>query len=223
MIYFIAVERISYFNINYKSWKPQAWESAPHANHGHKKVAKLRHATSLKPIAMAPILRGLVPRATGLRSTTAPPLYRPQHLPRALSSRSHSRLSTPPPKVFPGHHHHPSCPIGTNQQRSLSSTRSAYAEPTEPTSSSALSALPVCCPGCGAYAQIVDPDELGYYSEGRRRKFSIEREKDPENLEQDAETTDELRIEGELAAGTIEKALRDAEEKGKKAPPPKRT
>lgn len=175
---------------------------------------------------MAPFPRVLGTRVIRLRNPIAPPLYRPQHLPRALSSRSHPRLSTPPPKVFPGHHHHhhyhPSCPIGTNQQRCLSSTGSAYAEPTEPPSSSALSALPVCCPGCGAYAQIVDPEELGYYSEGRRRKFSIEREQKPENLEQGAEATDELRIEGEVAAGTIEKALRDAEEKGKRAPPPKR-
>lgn len=174
---------------------------------------------------MVPFFRGLGSRVIRLRNPIAPPLYRPQHLPRALSSRSHPRLSTPPPKVFPGHHHlhHPSCPIGTNQQRCLSSTGSAYAEPTEPPSSSALSALPVCCPGCGAYAQIVDPEELGYYSEGRRRKFNIERGQKPENLEQGAEATDELRIEGEVAAGTIEKALRDAEEKGKRAPPPKRT
>lgn len=166
---------------------------------------------------MAPCLRGLVSRATRLRNTVAPPLYRPQHLPRVLSS-----CLPPPTKAFPGHHR-PSCPISTNQRRNLSSTSSACAEPAESTSPSVLSALPICCPGCGAYAQTVDPDELGYYSEGRRRKFGVERGHNPKILEQDAELTDELKLEGEAAAEAIEKILRDAEEEGKKAPPPKCT
>lgn len=29
--------------------------------------------------------------------------------------------------------------------------------------------LPICCPGCGAYAQTTDPNEPGYYSKARKR------------------------------------------------------
>jgi hypothetical protein len=29
--------------------------------------------------------------------------------------------------------------------------------------------LPICCPGCGAYAQTIDPSEPGYYSKTRKR------------------------------------------------------
>jgi hypothetical protein len=32
-----------------------------------------------------------------------------------------------------------------------------------------LDLLPVCCPGCGAYAQIFDPNKPGYYSRSRKK------------------------------------------------------
>lgn len=86
----------------------------------------------------------------------------------------------------------------------------------------ALDALPICCPGCGAYAQTVEPNELGYYSEGRRRKFSSEEQHKPDTEEQEVDNPDELKDEGEVAAETIEKALRVAEKNEGKAPRPKR-
>ena len=30
-------------------------------------------------------------------------------------------------------------------------------------------ALPICCPGCGAYTQTIEPDRPGYYSESRKQ------------------------------------------------------
>lgn len=180
--------------------------------------------TSFIPIAMAPYIRGLVSRATRLRSTIVPRLYKHQHLPRTLSSWSlFSPLS---PKGSSGHHHHHhrqlSCLIGTQQQRNISSTGPAVEEPTESTSALALDALPVCCPGCGAYAQTVEPTELGYYSESRRRKFSVERQQKPDTEEQEVDNPDESKDEGEVAAETIENALRVAEKNEGKAPRPKR-
>lgn len=173
---------------------------------------------------MAPYIRGLVSRATRLRSTIVPRLYKHQHLPRTLSSWSlFSPLS---PKGSSGHHHHHhrqlSCLIGTQQQRNISSTGPAVEERTESTSALALDALPVCCPGCGAYAQTVEPTELGYYSESRRRKFSVEGQQKPDTEEQEVDNSDELKNEGEVAAETIEKALRVAEKNEGKAPRPKR-
>jgi hypothetical protein len=32
-----------------------------------------------------------------------------------------------------------------------------------------LDILPVCCPGCGAYAHTSDPNEPGYYSRSRKK------------------------------------------------------
>jgi hypothetical protein len=29
--------------------------------------------------------------------------------------------------------------------------------------------LPVCCPGCGAFSQTVEPDEPGYYNTSRKQ------------------------------------------------------
>ena len=176
--------------------------------------------TSFIPIAMAPYINGLVSRATRLRSTTVPRLYRPRYLPRTIPLWPlFSRLS---PNSSGRHHHQLTCPIGSQQKRNLSYTSPAYEESTESTSPVALDALPICCPGCGAYAQTVEPNELGYYSEGRRRKFSSEEQHKPDTEEQEVDNPDELKDEGEVAAETIEKALRVAEKNEGKAPRPKR-
>lgn len=39
--------------------------------------------------------------------------------------------------------------------------------------------LPVCCPGCGAFSQTVEPDEPGYYGASRKqtRKLLVSRQK----------------------------------------------
>lgn len=84
-----------------------------------------------------------------------------------------------------------------------------------------MNTIPICCPGCGAYAQTIDPGELGFYGEGRRRKFA-KGQSAPKEEDKDAGNTEELKTEGEAAAERIEKVLRDAEEKGYTRPAPKR-
>lgn len=157
----------------------------------------------LKHRTMAPCLRGIASRAVKLCHITPTPLYRTRLLPRVLPSRS---LFSP--KSFPVH--------STIGQRNFSSTIQPCANLDTVTNT-----LPICCPGCGAYAQTIEPDELGYYGEGRRRKF-VKGQPAPKEGEKDAENTDELKTEGEAAAERIEKVLRDAEEKGYTRPAPKR-
>jgi hypothetical protein len=33
-----------------------------------------------------------------------------------------------------------------------------------------MDVLPVCCPGCGAFSQVIDPDQPGYYSKSRKSR-----------------------------------------------------
>lgn len=33
--------------------------------------------------------------------------------------------------------------------------------------------LPICCPGCGAYSQTIDPNEPGYYSKTRKKTRKV--------------------------------------------------
>lgn len=170
---------------------------------------------------MALYISGLVSRATRLRIPAVHRLCRPQRLPRVLPF---SQLSPKGPgrHYYHLHHHRLTCPIIAQQQRKFSSTRPACEESTESTSPVALDALPICCPGCGAYTQTIEPDELGYYSESRRRKFSAEGQQKPAPGEQEVDNPDGLKDEGEVAAETIEKALRIAERNEGKAPLPKR-
>lgn len=186
---------------------------------------------------MAPCLRGMVSRAIRLRHIPPTLLHRSQLPPRALSSRSLFSPPPPSPQVFP-RHSFGGRPIGTNQRRELSSTALVCASATDPVTS----VLPVCCPGCGAYAQTVDSNELGYYGKHRLNKLAKgqripevgdEDAQDTEDLtaeaqqssevnNKDAETIENLKTEGEAAAETIEQVLRDSKEKDK-PPRPKRT
>lgn len=153
---------------------------------------------------MAPCLRGIASMAVKLRHITPTPLYQTRLLPRVLPSQS---LFSP--KSFSGH-------STINQRRNFSSNIQPYANIDTVTNT-----LPICCPGCGAYAQTIEPDELGFYGEGRRRKFA-KGQPAPKEGEKNADNTDELKTEGEAAAERIEKVLRDAEEKGYTRPAPKR-
>lgn len=186
---------------------------------------------------MAPCLRGMVSRAIRLRHIPPTLLHRSQLPPRALSARSLFSPPPPSPQVFPSHSFG-GRPIGTNQCRGLSSTVRACANATDP----ATSILPVCCPGCGAYAQTVDSNELGYYGKHRLNKLAkgqripdvedenvgntedptAEAQQPSDVNNEDAETIGNLRTEGEAAAETIEQVLRDSKEKDK-PPRPKRT
>jgi hypothetical protein len=40
------------------------------------------------------------------------------------------------------------------------------------------SLLPICCPGCGAYTQTVDPNEPGYYSKTGRKTRKLRNRND---------------------------------------------
>ena len=185
---------------------------------------------------MAPCLRGMVSRAIRLRHIPPTLLHRSQLPPRALSSRSLFSPPPPSPQVFP-RHSFGGRPIGTNQRRELSSTALVCASATDPVTS----VLPVCCPGCGAYAQTVDSNELGYYGKHRLNKLAkgqripevgdedaqdedltAEAQQSSEVNNKDAETIENLKTEGEAAAETIEQVLRDSKEKDK-PPRPKRT
>lgn len=53
-----------------------------------------------------------------------------------------------------------------NQCRNFSVTHSRHAEAL---ADSATDALPVCCPGCGAFSQIVEANEPGYYDPSRKQ------------------------------------------------------
>lgn len=164
---------------------------------------------------MAPCLRGMVSRAIKIRHIAPRFPYRPRHLSWASSIVPLRSLFSPPKAFFPGHS------LGTRQLRSFTSSIQPCADSIEP----AASALPLCCPGCGAYTQTIDPNELGYYSENRRRKLDTTTEKQHEVQQvlggdgnENAENGEkvDLKAKGEAAAETIEKTLRGSGEKEEK-------
>ncbi|KAL1998672.1 hypothetical protein VTN02DRAFT_5765 [Thermoascus thermophilus] len=53
--------------------------------------------------------------------------------------------------------------------RSRLETSSTAVEPPQESQEAPLDILPICCPGCGAYAQTIDPNEPGYYSKTRKK------------------------------------------------------
>lgn len=140
---------------------------------------------------------------------------------------SRPRLARP----ITSHSSNPAPPSSRRQQRNFSSTSRLASESTEPTpestepvseptdpiseSTEAIeSTLPVCCPGCGAYSQTVDPNEPGYYSKARKltRKRLAETKRVLEGNEKDNKVQNEnseeeenqaLRTEGENAAREI--------------------
>lgn len=73
--------------------------------------------------------------------------------------------------------------------------------------------LPVCCPGCGAFSQTIEPDEPGYYGASRKqtRKLLASRKDAIE------ETTTKLGAEG---VSTEQTGVEGADEKETAAPRP---
>jgi hypothetical protein len=110
------------------------------------------------------------------------------------------------------------------------------------------SALPLCCPGCGAFSQTVDPNEAGYYSKTRKQtrkrlaemnraedgdgggegevaeegqKESAKLETKGENLTRDIQQLMAAEKENEEKGGG--KKATEEKEDGKKAPQPSST
>ena len=92
----------------------------------------------------------------------------PRPLPQGLPSRSFSSRPQSFPKLSFDL-------LPFKQQRSLSSTAPSHTNPSIRTED----ILPICCPGCGAYSQTVEPEEAGYYGRTRKqtRKFLSEARK----------------------------------------------
>jgi hypothetical protein len=136
-------------------------------------------------IIMSSALRRMNPRALWKfprPCQQAQRFFRSQHAPSRLRREIVSRLA----------------PLSTVQLRRQSTSASNPVSSTEP----AQAILPLCCPGCGAYSQTVEPNEPGFYSKTRKqtRKLLLEAQKEPlkESATQDA-------------VSTIQKAVEEAE------------
>ncbi|KAF7591384.1 hypothetical protein BBP40_001610 [Aspergillus hancockii] len=101
--------------------------------------------------------------------------------------------------------------INKTQLRNLSSAIPLLAKPSELVGSS----LPICCPGCGAYAQTVEAGEPGYYSKTRKqtRKDSSETEHTTEVQGRETVEPRDSKTEGEKAANTIRQLIKESEDK----------
>ncbi|KAB8229728.1 uncharacterized protein BDW43DRAFT_287362 [Aspergillus alliaceus] len=98
--------------------------------------------------------------------------------------------------------------INETQQRHLSSSPPLRVPPLE----AIAGALPfTCCPGCGAYAQVVDPDQAGYYSKTRKAtwKFFKEAERQLEEAKRESEEPKRELEEAEQESGEEESYLTD--------------
>lgn len=99
-------------------------------------------------------------------------------------------------------------PLSKNQLRNSSTDASEVA--TSPGNLKA--ALPTCCPGCGAYAQTVEPNEPGYYGKTRKqtkrkpRKAQNQISKEP-TWEEAASALDEASEEMESAPKPLRRYL----------------
>lgn len=123
--------------------------------------------------AMLPCARGAISRA--LRLDALRSISRP--CARRFSRAIYTQISTPPLVT------NSSISVGRARvpRRNLSTT---LAQQQEPVSEELASVLPVCCPGCGAFSQTIEPNEPGYYSLGRKqtrqllvsKKDAVERE-----------------------------------------------
>lgn len=133
---------------------------------------------------------------------------------RQISSRRPVRtvqlpLRSPPRKLFAHAELFRNCPRSQlsngSQLRNLSTTTQSFPEP----SRSVEDVLPVCCPGCGAYAQTVEPNEPGYYGKTRKhvRKLISESQRAANDKPGGAEEASDLRSEAEKAASTILKLV----------------
>lgn len=97
-------------------------------------------------------------------------------------------------------------PLSKNQLRNSSTDASEVAKSPE----SLKAVLPTCCPGCGAYAQTVEPNEPGYY--GKTRKQTKKKPRKAQNLkeptmEEAANALDEATEEIESAPKPLRRYL----------------
>ncbi|KAL5334751.1 hypothetical protein BJX70DRAFT_349474 [Aspergillus crustosus] len=67
--------------------------------------------------------------------------------------------------------------LSTTQTRSCSTTPSEATKAPDPVQA----IIPICCPGCGAYSQTVEPNEAGYYGKPRKQTRKLLSEAQYEN------------------------------------------
>jgi hypothetical protein len=128
---------------------------------------------------------------------------------RRLALTLRLSLLSPPRKLFSraklSGNRHPSQLLARSQLRNLSTATQSCPEPSKPVED----VLPVCCPGCGAYAQTVEPNEPGYYGKTRKhvRKLISEPQRAANDRPGGGEEETDLRSEAEKAASTILKLV----------------
>ena len=164
-----------------------------------RKLFEDRNVTLMSTCRGCLVLRAFRPRYTPSQS-----LYGYRRFFTARCSRSLPAASTV------SHHWNRTPPGNLRQPRNFSSTTRLGAEPTE----IIHSALPVCCPGCGAYSQTVDPNQPGYYSKTRketRKRIAQTKRLLEEKVEEGEETVD-LKTEAENAAREIQELTTPSED-----------
>ncbi|KAE8373799.1 hypothetical protein BDV26DRAFT_271270 [Aspergillus bertholletiae] len=153
---------------------------------------------------MSPYLGRIIPRTPRLKYVAPQSPCQLQQLPRAQFARSFFQQ----PRVLPIRNANST--INEPQRRLLSSGPLLYAKSSELTGR----ILPVCCPGCGAYAQTIEPGEPGYYSKTRKQTRKLLSETEQATSVQDGETGEvsDLKTEGERAASTIQQLIKESVE-----------
>lgn len=104
-------------------------------------------------------------------------------LPRPLPKKLPSRVCLSRPQSYSELSFHP---LPFAQQR-FSSTTLSHVNSSLRTED----ILPICCPGCGAYSQTIEPEEPGYYGKTRKqtRKFLSEARKDSQSAPEGSKDT----------------------------------
>lgn len=150
--------------------------------------------------------RCVISRALKTKYPLAKPIYSPQRFPRTFSSWS----CFPPSRLLPLDRSSDRLAISKLQLRSSSSST---LQPSGKSLELPADALPICCPGCGAYAQTVEPNEPGYYSKSRKqtRKLFAEKQKVTDNGEENKA----LKEDGEDSVTDGENADDSTEQLGK--------
>ncbi|KAF4267775.1 hypothetical protein KXV68_006670 [Aspergillus fumigatus] len=148
---------------------------------------------------MSHCLKCTYPRAVGFRQIPSRPLA----LTRRLSLLALPRELFAHAELYGNRH--PSQLLARSQLCYLSTTTQSYPQPSKPVED----VLPVCCPGCGAYAQTVEPNEPGYYGKTRKhvRKLILESQRAAKDRPGSGEEETDLRSEAEKAASTILKLV----------------
>ncbi|PYH46848.1 uncharacterized protein BP01DRAFT_337306 [Aspergillus saccharolyticus JOP 1030-1] len=124
---------------------------------------------------MPPYLGRILPRATRIHRLPSHFQPRAGRLPLHLLTRPGPTRRTPESRCI---NHQLLRSYSTTDSPSTTEPPSTaglpavtFSSDSAPDFSSPISAdvLPICCPGCGAYAQTVDPNEPGYYSKTRKQ------------------------------------------------------